>query len=239
MNSTEESLKVFQRIDQLHLKAFRDAFPGIPIRNWSQSGGDFELHVPNENQEFYESEYFYKGDMQFFHLTPIKNLFSVLNDRSFRLYDLHSSADPQEYSYAARILGLSEAHIDNRKRFYYTFSFCPIAELRNKHIWKAYGDTAGSAAIVFEVVNDPKCWKSYHISEIKYGSPGSFESYKRRARDIEAEYRGISLHCDLSRLIANARLDENEYYYLRGQLCESFKLNFGYEVEMDLNLFRI
>jgi hypothetical protein len=230
--------------------------------------------------------------------------------------------------------GLSEAHIDNQKRFYYTFSFCPIAELRNEHIWKTYGDATGSAAIVFEVVNDPRCWKSYHISEIKYGSPGSFESYKKGTRDIEAEYGNISLHCDLSRLIGfhkekgwegekeiriasylpfddleeyekftkpewrltasrnrttrylqlpiwvdndsslvksfgkpewdrtqilpkgyfntrpmikikaihihpNTGLDGDEYYYLRGQLCESFKLNFGYEVEMDLNLFRI
>jgi hypothetical protein len=106
MNDMEESLRVFQRIDELHLKAFRNAFAGIPIRHWSQSGGDFMLHVPNENQDFYESEYFYKGDMQFVHLTSIKNLFSVLNERAFRLYDLHSSADPQEYSYAARILGV-------------------------------------------------------------------------------------------------------------------------------------
>jgi hypothetical protein len=203
MNKMEEDLKVFRGIDELHLTAFKWAFPGIPIRSWSQSGPQFSLHVPENNREFYNSEYFYKGEMQFFHLTSIRNLFSILNERAFRLYDLHSSADSEEYGYAARILGLPEAHIDLRKRFYYTLSFCPIAELRNKDLWNAYGNKMGSAAIVFEVMNDPKDWERYHVSEIKYGSPGSFEIYKKRAEEIEAEYyqMGISLHCDLSRLI--------------------------------------
>jgi len=333
----EEDLRVFQIIDQLHLRAFRNSFPGLPIRSWSQSGSDFELHVPKENEAFYDSEYYYKGELQFFHITPIRNLFSILNERAIRMYDLHSSADPEEYSYAAKILGLSESSIENRKRYYFTFSFCPIVELRNKQIWDSYGDNnEGSAAIVFELLNDPRDWIRYHISEIKYGSPGSFETYRESTREIEIQHShmGISLHCDLSRLIGfhkakhwegekevriasyipfddleegekftklewrfsagrkrytkylqlpvwvdndsswvrsfvkpewdrtrplpkgfydtrpmikikgihihpNTKLTGQEYFALQGKLCENFRLNYGYDVEMDINLFRI
>ncbi len=166
MNKMEEDLKVFQKIDHLHLQAFRDAFPCIPIRNWSQSGADFELHVPKENEAFSDSEYYYKGELKFFHITPIRNLFSILNERAFRLYDLHSSAD------LVKSFGKPEWD-------------------RTQILPKGYFDTRPMIKI-----------KAIHIH-------------------------------------ASTKLNGEEYYSLRGMLCESFRLNYGYEVEMDWNLFKM
>jgi hypothetical protein len=73
--------------------------------------------------------------------------------------------------------------------------------LKNKIIWEKYGNNFGGAAIVFTIENDPVNWMNFHISEVKYDEPDSFLSYRKRVKEIETEYQGIDLSCDLSQLI--------------------------------------
>jgi hypothetical protein len=201
MGNLEKNLEYYLSIDALHIGALKDCFKGIPITGWSQSGPEFTAHVPTENFHFVNTDYYYKGELEFFHLTRIENLTSILNARAFRLYNLHSSKDPLEYAYAANFLGLPDAVINNRKEYTYTLSFCPITELRNRTIWETYGENSAGAAIVFTIENDPSKWVNFHLTEVKYEEPSGFQAYRDRVRAIEAQHKGISLHCDLSRLI--------------------------------------
>lgn len=154
-----------------------------------------------ENRHFIHSDYYYKGSLEFFHLTSINNLWSILNSRAFRLYNLNSSKDYEEYSHAAKILNLSQDRIEHGKKYSYTFSFCPLTELQNKTVWQQYGNSFKGAAIVFSIENDPAEWVNFHLSDIKYDQPKSFVSYQQRVKEIENQYKGIHLDCDLSQFI--------------------------------------
>lgn len=171
------------------------------LNGWGQSGPNFHAYMHKENRYFLNSDYYYKKSLEFFHLTSINNLWSILNSRAFRLYNLHSSQDVEEYAYAAKILALSDRQIDIGKKYSYTLSLCPAIELENKIIWEKYGNNFEGAAIIFTIENDPINWVNFHISEVKYDEPDSFYSYKKRVEKIESEYEGINLTCDLSQLI--------------------------------------
>ena len=200
MEDLEAQLQIFRKIDLLHNEALFESFAGV-FNGWGQSGPDFYAHMHNENRYFEKSDYYYTGSLEFFHLTSIDNLWSILNSRSFRLYNLHSSKDPDEYAHAAKVLQLSDFDINIKKKFSYTFSFCPISEMENKSVWEIYGDRFKGVAIVFSIENNPISWKNFHMAEVKYGDPVNFHSYRKRVKEIELEYRGINLSCDLSRLI--------------------------------------
>jgi len=201
MKDLEKQLETSRKIDSLHNDALVESFKGIMLDGCGQSGPNFHAHMHKANCYFVNSDYYYKGNLEFFHLTSINNLWSILNSRAFRLYNLHSSKDREEYSYAAKILELSERQIDFGKKYTYTFSICPISELTNDLIWQTYGDNYKGAAIVFEIEDDPLDWINYHIAEVKYDEPDSFKSYRKSAKEIESQYTGINLSCDLSQLI--------------------------------------
>jgi hypothetical protein len=118
-----------------------------------------------------------------------------------KVVNLHCSKDEDEYKYAAGILELSNRQIDNSKKYSYTLSFCPISALKNKTIWETYGEDFKGAAIILTLENDLIEWVNFHIAEVKYDVPDSFHAYQKRAQGIEAEYKGINLSCNLSKLI--------------------------------------
>jgi hypothetical protein len=127
MEDQHRQLEIFQKIDTLRNEAFHENFAGIALNGWGQSGPNFYAHLPKANCHFIKSDYYYKGKLEFFHLTSINNLWSILNSRAFRLYNLHSSKDESEYKHAGEILGLSDKQIDIGKKYTYTLSFCPMS----------------------------------------------------------------------------------------------------------------
>lgn len=154
-----------------------------------------------KNRHFINSDYYYKGKLEFFHLTSIDNLWSILNSRTFRMYNLHSSKDESEYNYAAKILDLPDKQIEFRKQYTYTLSFCPTSDLETKEIWEVYGDNFKGAAVVFEIANDPIEWMNFHISEVKYDKKACFVNYKQRLNEIKSQFDWANDRTDLSQLI--------------------------------------
>jgi hypothetical protein len=193
----EQMLKIDKEFDNIILGVFKSLF----LQGHGNTGDNFHADITKHNKYFENTDYFYKGPLEFFHLTSTQNLLSILNERSFRLYSLHNSDDPNEYRHAGKLLRLSDAEMDNRKQNLYSLSFCPITELTNENVWNLYGKNFSGAAIVFTIENDPKSWDNYHMSEVKYDMADEFDSYFQKKTEFEKQY-SISADCDLSKLIA-------------------------------------
>jgi Protein of unknown function (DUF2971) len=201
MENPDPNLQIFQKFDELRNEALRENFNGVSINGWGQSGPDFYAYVPESNRNFQNSDYYYKDSLEFFHLTSIGNLWSVLNSRAFRLYNLHSSKDETEYRNVAEILGIPDEIINHRKNYIYTFSFCPLSCLDVKEIWEKYGDSFKGAAIVFEIINSPMEWLNFHIAEVKYDKLDGFVNYQKQLEEIKSQFHWANERTDLSKLI--------------------------------------
>jgi hypothetical protein len=201
MSQFEDDILHFQKIDKEFEEIILKSFRGLFLDGQGNSGPYFHAYISSKNQFFENTDYFYHEELDFFHLTSLENLLSILNSRSFRLYNLNSSKDAEEFKYAGNLLKLTEPQIQNSKEYLYTFSFCPSSELKNKKVWEIYGHKFTGAAIRFKIINDPKTWNNFHISNIKYKEPNHFNTYFQEIKDLEKKY-GISASYDLSKLIA-------------------------------------
>ena len=198
MNDGFEDYRLIDKeLEAIGTSTFRKA----PFTGWSQVGNHFESHLSRYNGEYLESDYFYKAGRTFLHFTKIQFLFSILNARAFRFYDLNSSTDPSEYEYAASILKIRREEINSLKSNVFTFSFCPIDELTNDYVWQHYGSNYAGAAIIFEIVNDPAKWHNYHMSQVHYKVPEPFSDYSLKLEEL-SKSKNISARIDLSRLLA-------------------------------------
>ncbi len=230
MANFNDDIKFFHQVDKEFEQIILKYFNGLMIDGQGNSGPNFHATISPKNRFFETTDYFFTGKLEFFHLTSIENLLSILNSRAFRFYNLNSSKDAEEYRYAANLLQLNEAQIENSKEYLYTFSFCPMTELNNKKVWEIYGHNFQGAAIRFEVINDPKNWVNFHMSNIKYEKPNHFSTYFEEIKALEKKY-GITAHCDLSKLIAFHKMpswnEESEVriltYYPYQSLEEYFK----------------
>ena len=164
------------------------------ISGGGSSARDFHAYFPKENRLFQNTDYFYRGDEIFFHLTDIKALFSILNSRSIRMYNLHGSSDQTEFAYSASLFNARQEEIDARKDRLFTFSFCPLSELSDLRMWQEYGCNFCGVAIVFELINQPIHWVNYHLSKIKYKLSNSMENYVRKIDLLKKKYIGSTFY---------------------------------------------
>lgn len=134
MRDFEKELEFMHRIDGLLKNAIEKNFKNLKFNGQGNSGPNFHAHISEKNSDFKETEYFYKGNCEFFHLTSISSLLSILNYSTFRFYNIHSSKDPQEYVYGAKLLDLTDRQTEIGKEYLYTFSFCSLDQLENKKV---------------------------------------------------------------------------------------------------------
>jgi hypothetical protein len=176
------------------------AFGGVRFEGGGSTDNHFRSYLSKRNKSYSSTEYFYKKELKFFHLTSLPNLMSIINSRCIRFYDLNSSTDPHEYGYVAKAMGLSTDVVASQKTRLHTFSFCPFDQLNNDHVWKVYGRMYKGVAIIFEIVNDPNDWINFHMAEIKYHLPTSIKKYKSDLIKFETKY-GIKATVDAAKLI--------------------------------------
>lgn len=220
-------------------------FRNAPFTAWSQVGNHFESHLSRHHGHYKDSDYYFNGEMKFIHFTKIQFLFSILNSRAFRFYDLNSSTDPLEYEYAATILRVKKTEIEALKQNVFTFSFCPESELYNDYVWRYYGNNYSGVAVIFEIVNDREKWQNFNMSPVFYKVPNSFADYSSRLEDL-MKRRGITARIDLSRLLAfhkhEAFKDEKEVRLLTYNPFDGFQekmkfAKFDYRLEPGRNRF--
>ena len=137
----------------------------MPIPGWSQSGNRLSVRYSKGNHSFKDSKYFLDPKNQSFsHLTTYKGFFGIINSGVFRLYNLHTSNDPNELFSLNGIQTYGNA-TEKLKSLIYTFSFCKASKVANPIMWRTYGQVS----LNFEIVNDPLAWQYYRISPMHYG----------------------------------------------------------------------
>lgn len=147
--SFKNEIEYYRKIDSEFDRIIHECFPNTFLQSHENSGNRYHADITKYNGGFKETEYFYNEKLEFFHLTSIQNLLSILNERSFRFYNLHNSNDEKEYKHVAELFSMDEDEINHKKDYLYTLSFCPMSEIENDQVWMEYGRNYSGAAIVF------------------------------------------------------------------------------------------
>lgn len=197
-----DQLETIVNIEKEFHQIVKRIFPNNFLQSSGSSGLHFTAQFSNQNLYFQNTEYSYKDDLEFFHLTNYRNLFSILNSRSIRLYNLHNANDDKEYEYSANLIGMSPEEKERRKNNIYTFSFCPNSELENKCVWEEYGENFEGVAIVFKIDNDPKDWNNYHLAEVKYNLSSDIKEYAEKLKELKLKYPNASFDLGLEKLMS-------------------------------------
>lgn len=130
--------------------------------------------MPMENYKLQHSNFYYNGINDFVHFTSIEFMYSILNNRCMRLYNLANMDDKFEMRYALNELCYPEyAKFKKDKEEIFCFSMCPFLdidsdEIKEHLLWKLYGANGNGVMLRFQFKNDFKSWYQYHISRVFY-----------------------------------------------------------------------
>lgn len=159
----------------------------LPIEGISQNGGSLlgqavstVVRGPMRNRKLAHTDYFYSTSNKVLHLTTLKYLYSIINEKAFRLYNLLNSNDKNEYNYTIGMLkefysnqGQTEKEIhstiQNVKGNSFILSCTAPEELKSKKLWNEYGDKGKGVCIEIEIFDDPISWEGFFLSKVKYG----------------------------------------------------------------------
>ncbi|MEK6782371.1 MAG: hypothetical protein AABY93_11740 [Bacteroidota bacterium] len=177
--------------------------PNLPVANWGY-GIDFHVSYGSSNYGFRNSRYFIEpAGQRFFHLTSYRNLFSIINSGTFRLYNLSNSDDANELS-SFKDVGLTQDQIDRIKERIFTMSFCNVMDIANKQLWDEYG----KVAIVFEILNGATTWNNFHLSKVYYEPNTAFREYFVLEQEFKKRLKIDFSHDSLRDLIAFHKNEE-------------------------------
>ncbi len=167
----------------------------FPIGGISQSGMSLmgnpihtQIRQPKRNKELIKTDYLYSAGKNILHFTSLKTLFSIINEKSIRLYDLNNSDDPNEYLFLVNGItdfykkqGYSDENIVNRfkiaKENSFILSSTSLDEIRNRKFWREYADGGMGVGIEFEIMNNPVNWDGFYFSKVKYGEMDWWNSF--------------------------------------------------------------
>jgi len=129
---TEDQIqnKYLQRLFEIGQKPFG----GMLFDSYGASGNSLNISISEHNKRLQFTPYFKKTPCKLLHWTSLPVLFSIINEKALRLYNLDSSEDEAELRYAGELLGVNENHLDNSKKHFYSMSFCAETELRNNYM---------------------------------------------------------------------------------------------------------
>jgi hypothetical protein len=172
------------------------------IEHSGYSGTRFYAEL-TDKPEFYEKSIYSTSNRTFLHWTTIQNLFSIINNREIRFYNLFNSDDIEEYEYAGKHLLLSSEKQTFSKRYLYTFSFCSLKELSNQYLWKLYGKDYSGVAIEFELINDVNNWEKFMLSQVYYKIPDWLKLFGKEVNELHQKYNNqLNFEIDLGKIIA-------------------------------------
>lgn len=164
------------------------------------AGPCFSISISEHNKRLQFTPYFIKTPCKLLHWSSLPVLFSILNEKTLRLYDLDSSEDESELRYSGELLGLNPNQIDNAKKKFYSMSFCEKSELHNEYMWQNYGGNYEKVVIEFDVVNNSASWNNFMISPIFYHPPEQMVSFLKEVDERITKFNN-SFYMDMSRVI--------------------------------------
>ena len=196
--NNEIKLKIMQG-EQDHFKRII-ALLGFPIRHTMQSCSvnldvGTKIHGPILNRELSKSKYYYRESKKILHFTSLKALYSMINEKSIRMYNLHNSSEKEEYTFIGNSIRPVYLHqgydenfinekIDDLKDKFFILSTTSEPELENPKFWKEYGDNGNGVVIEFEILSDPISWDGFHFSPVFYGKPDNWTIFLEQTLEI-------------------------------------------------------
>lgn len=132
--------------------------------------------IPEENYKLKNTKFYYNKGNDFLHFTSIEALFSILNSKHIRLYNLLNMDDKYELDYALNALSFKEGMDTNKtKEGLFILSMCPSSEIlieepkKKKHLlWKLHGRDGKGVIIRLKIENDLSTWYNYYLTKCFY-----------------------------------------------------------------------
>jgi hypothetical protein len=163
-------------------------YPNIVPDGMGYGGQNFHYRFSTFFKHYKETPFYYTGDLKLVHWTSLSNLSSIINNNEIRLYNLINSEDAEEFSYAGRLLSLSENHIEAIKSNYFTASFCSYDQLDNKYLWKKYGKNYKGIAITFSLIDNRDDWQNFFLSNVYYELDQKFSDFQNEIEALKRKY---------------------------------------------------
>lgn len=175
-------------IDQIQKLGF--IIKRIGYRN--QEDADLKIHnirnwvLPEEYSLLKDTIFYYNDEKDFIHFTSLDSIFSILNSKHLRLYNLLNMDDKFELDYAKNELGFyKHDEYSKGKEYIYSFSMCSSNEilyenpLKKKHLlWKLHGNNGYGAIVRLKIINKLDDWSDYYLTRCFY-DPELFSSIKQ------------------------------------------------------------
>jgi hypothetical protein len=165
------------------------------------------FYIPKENVYLENSDYFYKGKLNFIHFTNLLTIESIINSKSLRLYNLNNLNDPREFSFAGNLFSPNHEYKKDARDNLFILSMCEIEILKNStevefNMWRLYGNKGYGIAIELNFETSPPFnWKDYHLSSVYYGT-NSKTSLSQLSKMIDHyENENPKLTIDLGQLV--------------------------------------
>ncbi|HPE58499.1 MAG TPA: DUF2971 domain-containing protein [Bacteroidales bacterium] len=164
------------------------------------SGERMDITLSELNKKYKATPYFLNTPIKIIHWTSLNNLFSILNEKSIRLYNLDASDDDEEMNYAGAYLGIDPKIIENAKRNFFSMSFCTAEDINSHHMWCDYGKNYNNAAIEFCIENDSNSWLNFMFAKIHYSPPANLHAFLQDVKEQITD-KGLGFFVDFCRLL--------------------------------------
>lgn len=162
-------------------------YPDI-IDGMGYGGPNFHSTISKYFRNYKQTPFYYAGELKFVHWTSLANLSSIINNSEVRLYNLINSEDEDEFSYAGKLLSLSEQQISAIKERYFTASFCSYENLNSEYLWEKYGKSYAGVALVFSLVDNREQWDSFFLSDVYYELDSKFADFQNEIEQLKQKY---------------------------------------------------
>lgn len=179
----------------------------------------FNARFASKNKNLKNTPYFYCENNKIVHFTSLSSLYSIINEGAVRLYNLHKTNDPNEYTYASEKLkdiynlqGLNEGqlkkHFDRIKEYSFILSGTSFKALENDSFWEKYADNGKGVAIVFEFINPLEEWEFFYCSNIFYNKLEAFNKLKESWENLLNKNQHINYSIDLDQFLSLHKPDD-------------------------------
>lgn len=160
----------------------------LPVERLAQQGSTLTgqpIHTiiggSSKYEDYLKTKYF-STESTLIHFTSLKALFSIINERSFRLYNLINSDDKKEYVTASKkIINLYKSLMPENKIGYsqripdikevsFILSSTLFSELNNPFFWNKYANKGKGVALEFEIRKKREDWVGFFLAPVQYGN---------------------------------------------------------------------
>lgn len=163
--------EVFLKIQQVFKKTIGLSFD----KNFLYHG-----HAFDHNNNWKGTSYVCK-EKKIAHFTSLKNLLSILNEKTLRMYSMNHPFDTKEFSEAWKIL-LNHDGFESIKKDFFYISFSNIKSIDNPVMWRLYGRDGNGVCLIFEIEDDPTYWNCFHYCNVIY----NYENLIKLKKNLDA-----------------------------------------------------